>query len=360
MNTMTQPADFADAPVWQQGEMKVLCVQITQETHDVNSFCFTSDTPMIFNFKPGQYVMMTAQIDGKPISRFYSISTSPARPYNFSITIKRVPGGLMSNWMHEHFHEGDYISIEGPQGNFNFINLPSKKALMLSGGSGITPVMSMARWLYDMASDVDIHFVHSARSPQDIIFYQELQAMDARWPNFRFSVVCEGSLAGISWSGYRGFLNAEMLHQMVPDLEERTIYVCGPEGYMQAVRNIMTTLALPEEQYHEESFGGQSTNSAETAETLKTESDLKPIITFSKTGKTTEADSSETLLDIAAKSGIWIASACRMGFCGSCKVKTSNGEVICNHTGGITDTEMDEGYILTCCSYAKGNVTMDC
>lgn len=360
MNTAIKPVDFANAPVWAYGEMEVRCIQITQETHDVYSFCFTSDTPMVFNFKPGQYVMIKADIDGKSVSRFYSISTSPARPYNFSLTIKRVPGGLMSNWMHEHFHEGDCLTIEGPQGDFNFIDLPSKKALMLSGGSGITPVMSMTRWLYDIASDVDIHFVHSARSPEDIIFYRELQAMDARWPNFRFSVVCEGSLAGTSWSGYRGFLNSEMLQQMVPDLKERTIYICGPEGYMQAVRNITSTLSVPEGQYHEENFGGQAKNSVESTETLKNKSNTKPLITFSKTGKAIEAEYSDTLLDVAAKNGVWINSACRMGFCSSCKVKKSAGEVICNHTGGITDAEIEEGYILACCSYAKSDVTLDC
>ncbi len=377
MNTLVNPLVLNQSQAWPDDEISVRCIQITQETHDVRSFCFAADDPLLFTFKPGQYVQIKIEIDGAQINRLYSISTPPSRPHNFSITIKRVPGGVVSNWLHENFQVGDYLQIKGAMGEFNFTDLPSRKALMLSGGSGITPVMSMSRWLYDVADDVDIHFVHSARTPSDIIYHHELQSMDTRTPNFRLSLVCEGSLTGETWSGYRGFLNATMLEQMAPDLMERTIYICGPEPYMQAVRRILKELNFPMEQYHEESFGGavapdtfapevipQAANDdthgnqadhIEVADTTRSNASL----TFTKADKSVDCDTSETILDVAAKNGLWVASACRMGFCGSCKVQKVSGSVSMTHSGGISEEEIEQGVILACCSYAQDDVVLE-
>lgn len=352
------PVQLPALPFWPASELDVRCIQITQETHDVASFCFAATQPMLFTFKPGQYVSLKVEINGRQEERCYSISTPPSRPYNFSITVKKVPGGLVSNWLHEHLHEGDCLKVQGPQGGFNIIDQPCDKALLLSGGSGITPLMSMTRWLYDTAAEVDLHFVHSARTPDDIIYHQELQAIDARAPNFRLSLVCEGSLSGATWSGYRGFLDAAMLQQMVPDLFERTVYVCGPETYMRAVRGILQSLDFPMQRYFEESFGGAIPVTPEPVPASDGES-AKHQLNFSRAGKRVSGVAEETILDIAGKHGLWIPSACRMGFCGACKLRRVSGEVRMNHTGGISDTEINEGYILACCSYAEGDVEFD-
>ena len=388
MNTLVNPLVLNQSRAWPDDEISVRCIQITQETHDVRSFCFAADEPLLFTFKPGQYVQINPEIDGTVISRLYSISTPPSRPHNFSITVKRVPGGLVSNWFHESFQVGDYLRIKGAMGAFNCTDLPSRKALMLSGGSGITPVMSMSRWLYDVAAEVDIHFVHSARTPADIIYHHELQAMDTRTPNFRLSLVCEGSLTGETWSGYRGFLNAGMLEQMVPDLMERTVYICGPEPYMKAVRKILKELNFPMDQYHEESFGGVPTQDTFSSEALPSAANDDVVdssdasnsdasnsydlgsddefkvgqavsLSFTKADKSVTCDSSETILDVAAKNGLWVASACRMGFCGSCKVQKVSGSVSMTHSGGITDAEIEQGVILACCSYAQDDVVLE-
>jgi ferredoxin-NADP reductase len=246
--------------------------------------------------------------------------------------------------------------VQGPQGGFNIIDQPCDKALLLSGGSGITPLMSMTRWLYDTAAEVDLHFVHSARTPDDIIYHQELQAIDARAPNFRLSLVCEGSLSGATWSGYRGFLDAAMLQQMVPDLFERTIYVCGPESYMGAVRGILQGLDFPMQRYFEESFGGAP---AAAPAPVDAGESATHRVSFSRAGKSVSGVAEETILDIAGKHGLWIPSACRMGFCGACKLRRVSGEVRMNHSGGISDTEINDGYVLACCSYAQGDVEFD-
>ena len=120
------------------------------------------------------------EIDGDPVMRSYTISSSPSVPYSFSVTIKRVPGGRVSNWLHDTLSEGQELAVHGPVGLFNAIDAPSPKVLYLSGGVGITPVMSMARWFYDTNANVDMTFIHSARSPKDIIYHRELEMVYER------------------------------------------------------------------------------------------------------------------------------------------------------------------------------------
>ena len=130
---------------WSNGRHMVRCVKVIQETWDVRTFCFMADQPVLYFFKPGQFVTLELEIDGQPVMRSYTISSSPSVPYSFSITIKRVPGGKVSNWLHDNLNEGDELPVHGPVGLFNAIDFPAEKVLYLSGGVGITPVMSMAR-----------------------------------------------------------------------------------------------------------------------------------------------------------------------------------------------------------------------
>ncbi|MGH8355314.1 MAG: glycine-betaine demethylase subunit GbcB, partial [Pseudomonas sp.] len=170
---------------WSNGRHLVRCVKVIQETWDVRTFCFMADQPIMFFFKPGQFVTLELEIDGQPIMRSYTISSSPSVPYSFSLTIKRVPGGKVSNWLHDTLKEGDELPVHGPVGLFNAIDFPADKVLFLSGGVGITPVMSMSRWFFDTNGNVDMVFVHSARTPKDIIYHRELRHMASRIENFK-------------------------------------------------------------------------------------------------------------------------------------------------------------------------------
>ena len=139
--------------------------------------------------------------------RSYTISSSPSVPYSFSITVKLDTNGLVSNWLHTNLNEGDQLAVHGPVGLFNCIDFPARKVLLLSGGVGITPVMSMARWWFDTNADVDISFVHSARTPKDIVFQRELDHMASRISNFSLHLICEKIESGQAWHGSRGYLD---------------------------------------------------------------------------------------------------------------------------------------------------------
>lgn len=352
---------------WTNGRHLVRCVKVIQETRDVRTFCFMADQPLLFFFKPGQFVTLELEIDSQPVMRSYTISSSPSVPYSFSITVKRVHGGLVSNWLHDNLREGDQLPVHGPVGNFNAIDFPADKVLLLSGGVGITPVMSMARWFFDTNANVDISFVHSARTPHDLIYHRELEHMASRIANFTLHLICEGHELGESWSGYRGFLSKPMLELMTPDYLQREIFCCGPTPYMQAVKRLLQEQGFDMERYHEEAFGPTPVKVQEEAEELAAEAAEAPQVpvsqqyqvTFVGSGKSVRVAPGETVHAAAAQLGLHIPKACGMGICGTCKVLKTSGEVAMEHNGGITEEDEAEGYILACCSVPQGDVLID-
>ncbi|MNF58122.1 NADH oxidoreductase hcr [compost metagenome] len=352
---------------WSNGRHLVRCVKAIQETWDVRTFCFMAEQPVLFFFKPGQFVTLELEIDGQPIMRSYTISSSPSVPYSFSITIKRVPGGKVSNWLHDNLKEGDELAVHGPVGLFNAIDFPTDKVLFLSGGVGITPVMSMSRWFFDTNGNVDMVFVHSARTPKDIIYHRELRHMASRIENFKLHLICEKYEIGETWSGYRGYLNQRMLELIAPDFMEREVFCCGPTPYMHAIKRLLESNGYDMRRYHEESFGATPADIREEVKELAAEAaDAPPVpiadqhqVEFTSTGKSIRVNPGETVHAAAAKLGLHIPKACGMGICGTCKVMKTAGEVSMEHNGGITDEDVAEGYILSCCSVPQGDVVID-
>lgn len=354
---------------WTNGRHLVRCVKVIQETWDACTFCFMAEQPVLFFFKPGQFVTLELEIDGEQIMRSYTISSSPSVPYSFSITVKRVPGGRVSNWLHDNLKINDELAVHGPVGNFNCIDHSADKILMLSGGVGITPLMSMTRWYFDTNAQVDIEFVHSARSPRDIIFHRELAHIFSRIPEFKLHIVCErSSELGEAWAGFRGYLNQPMLELMAPDFMDREIFCCGPTPYMNAIKSLLKNNGFDMSRYHEESFGAtpveveeEALELAGIAETEAEELDASEMLSveFSATGKSVRIQPGETVHTAAAKLGLHIPKACGMGVCGTCRVPLVSGQVNMEHNGGITDEDIEEGYILSCCSRPCGDVVVE-
>lgn len=365
---MNIPLNPISTQSWTNGRHAVRCVKVIQETHDVRTFCFMAEQPVMFFFKPGQFVTLELEIEGQPVFRSYTISSSPSLPYSFSITVKRVVGGQVSNWLHDNLAEGTELAVHGPVGEFNCIDHPSDQVLLLSGGVGITPLMSMARWFFDTNADVDMVFIHSARTPNDIIYQRELENMAARISNFKLNLICECSQSGQPWAGYQGYLDQAKLEMMAPDFREREIFCCGPAPYMDAVKSMLQTLGFDMTRYHEESFGATPTEvqtkvsesaeqSREETEALQAEEMVR--VEFSRSGKSIQIAPGETLHAAAARLGLYIPKACGMGICGTCKVLKKSGSVNMTPNGGITEDDIAEGYILSCCSIPQDDVVID-
>lgn len=356
------------------GELNVRCVRTIEETSDVKTFTLVAEPPTRFSYQPGQFVTLELMIQGEEVLRSYSISSSPTRPSTLEITVKRVaapadapqaPPGLVSNWLHDHLQVGDRLKLSSILGKFTCLPQPPPKLLLISAGSGITPMMSMSRWLMDTAASSDVLFFHCARTPNDIIFRQELELMAARFANFHLALSVTRSPLGQPWFGFTGRLTEAMLHLLAPDFQERTVYVCGPDGFMQSVKSMFADLNFPMQNYFEESFGAPKRPKAvqipaAVPATPAAPAATHPIACFSQSGKEVSSDGSESILDLAAQVGIKIRSSCRQGVCGACKKRKLEGTVRYEpEPDGLDRSDQDAGFILTCVAMPVDRVVVE-
>lgn len=420
--------DFENLTPWKKGDIRLCCVRIIPETPDVKTFCFVAEPPVLFNYKPGQFITLDLAINGESVGRSYSISSTPSRPHTLEITVKRVPPpedsplsppGMVSNWLHDNLSVGDWLNASGPLGKFTCVNQPSEKVLFISAGSGITPMMSMTRWLYDTVAHCDVIFFHNARTPEDIIYQKELENLSQRMDRFKLAISLSRRESYHSWAGLTGRLNASMLELVAPDFRDRTVYVCGPNSFMEGVKSLLESLDFPMVQYHEESFGGKKPKAAksmpaaaaapaspppaasspgaapsltprsgyglagilgnrETHSGNDTASEVKApvpvangaaakasanglVVVFTKSSKEVTADGDLSILELAEQEGVKIRSSCRAGSCGTCKKRKLEGDVKLEEFDpeALEEDEQAEGFILTCIAYPQGRVLIE-
>jgi glycine betaine catabolism B len=338
----------------------LICTQISDVTHDVKSFTLETVQPQQLRFDPGQYLTIRIEIDGAEAERCYTISSPPTRPRALTITVKRVPGGPVSNWLHDNLGMGGKLHVSGPLGRFSMVHHRAPKYLFLSAGSGITPLMSMTRTLHDQCDPADLIFIHNARTPRDIIFRDELDDISAR-PGVQVHAICEADSPTEEWTGISGRLTLATLLEMSPDLTDREIFVCGPTPYMNAVRGLLASVGVDAARYHEESFD-LATSKRQSVPTQPT-SDASPetgyAIEFRRSGATFACGTDETILDAALRNGLNPPSLCTEGVCGTCKSTLVSGKVEMEHAGGIRPREIAENKILICCSTPLEDLVID-
>jgi len=358
----TDPATWgAFGSQWNSGEQKTLqCCAVRQETHDVKTFIFQCADFSALSFEPGQFITISPVIGEQVVARCYTLSSSPTRPFAFSITVKRVPGGAVSNWLHDNLKPGGCLRASGPAGSFTPVGHPAEKLLYLSAGSGVTPLISMTRAASDMAGILDIVFVHSARTPADIIFHEELTRMQVDMPGLRVISICEGLGGTTQWGQPIGRLDLPLLKQQVPDFQEREIFTCGPQGYMEAVKSVLREAAFDFSHYHQESFDIAALNEEKLIEPTSSLVQQEVFtVTLSRSGKTFSMPGNQTVLAAAKKAGAIVPSSCSQGVCGTCKTALLKGTVDMNHNGGIRQREVDKGLRLLCCSKPTSDLVID-
>jgi ferredoxin-NADP reductase len=353
--------EASGVPLWDpEVDDTLVCRQVRQETHDVKTFVFSGREPRDFRFYPGQFMTFELPVDGM-VTRSYTMSGSAARPYRVEITVKRVPGGPASNWLHDNMLPGKEVSVSGPGGEFTADANAEEKLLFISAGSGITPMMSMTRTACDLSEPHDLHFVHAARSPADLIFRSELELLASQNPSLKVALTCDTTSASHSWTGFVGRLELPMLKLMSSDFMERKIFCCGPARFMEGVRGMLEEAGFDMGLYFEESFDF----GAETAGTFEEPASAPEIsgntfhVNFTKTGHTVEVSPGMTILSAAKQAGILPMSSCQRGICGTCKSQLVSGEVDMQHGGGIRKREIDQGKILICCSTPLSNVEIE-
>ncbi len=337
---------------------------IIPEVNNTCTVCFVAPSGKLFNFEAGQFITLEVPVPGGPLYRTYTISSAPTRPRAITITIKAQPDSIGTRWITDNLQPGMKVKAIGPGGQFTSAQFPAKKHLFISAGSGITPMMSMTSEVFDMGYHCDIVFVNCARRPSEIIFKQRLEYMATRIKGLHLKWVVEEPDPFAPWTGYRGHFNQLMLGLMAPDYLEREVFCCGPEPFMQAVREALAGVGFDMDHYHQESFGapqvgqGQAVT-AEVPDDDLPQEDVEAMVRFAKADIKQACQETDTVLDVARQAGIAIPSGCTFGVCGTCKVRKTSGEVHMVHNGGISQDEIDDGYILACCSNPRGRVTLD-
>lgn len=345
---------------WTEGATRLKVADIVEESPDAKTFRLVGEPPQLFSYRPGQFVTLTLDIDGREARRSYSLSSSPSRPHTLDITVKRVPGGLVSNWLCDTVRLGDVLNVRGPSGKFTCFEHPSDQLLFIAAGSGVTPLMSMARWIVDTAANADVVLLASFRSPPDILFRRELEWMSTRHRGLRVALtVTSGWRGSDCWTGFTGRVSRRMITLLAPDIRERHIFMCGPEPFMASVRDILRELDYDLSRLHTESFGagGLTQGSAPAASGLQLEEPLYRV-RFTRSGLTVETDGRTSLLELAEAHGVGIDCCCRSGSCGECLVRC-RGDVAVRRECEIDADQRAKGWIYACATMARGDLELD-
>jgi stearoyl-CoA 9-desaturase NADPH oxidoreductase len=286
---------------------------------------------------PGQYVRVGLDVDGVRRWRSYSLTSPPdAGDGCISVTAKRVPDGIVSAHLVQDLRPGDIVHLDQACGDFVLPGDAPDKALFITGGSGITPVMGMLRSGLDRLRDVVL--VHSERSADDVIFGAELRALAA---SGRLRLVEQHT-------DEAGRLDVAGLVELVPDLAERETWACGPSGLLDAVEEHWATSGLAD-RLHTERF---RTALAEPGE--------GGSVRFTGADTLVEADGATSILDAGEEAGVLLPSGCRMGICFSCVLPLHEGSVRDLRTGEVTTAAPGDGVLVqTCISAAAGSCAID-
>jgi ferredoxin-NADP reductase len=297
-------------------------------------------------FRAGQYVSMSVCIDGVWYRRCFSLSSSPEDGAHLRVTIKALPDGRVGSWAAHAARRGDVVRLSQALGDFVLPRPVPARLLFVSGGSGITPIVSMIRHLLATGYDGEIACLHYAR--HECTLGAELTALAARHSAFRFVPVLTGRpMQGRPQLG-RHF-SSEHLACVAPRWTECETFVCGPASLEAAVTQLLRERDLGHRLHVERFVGAAQVPQAATA--------LRCRLTFVRSGREVIASASASLLEQAEDAGLRPRHGCRMGICHSCKCKKVSG-VVRNQLTGALSTEPDEE-IQLCVSTPHSNVTLD-
>ncbi|HYL97921.1 MAG TPA: photosystem P840 reaction-center cytochrome c-551, partial [Blastocatellia bacterium] len=327
--------------------------RIQRQTHDSSTFRFRVPQAARLQSMPGQFMTFNWLLNGQKVTRSYSICSSPTQSGYVEITVKKQESGLVSVFLNDRAQTGLTVEAHGPSGKFYFDEIEHSRIVLIAGGSGITPMISILRYIDDLCLDVDATLFFSVRSKDDVIFDEELKELETRLPRFRRVVVI--TRPDQHWNGPSGRLTAELLCQKPADPKACTYFLCGPPPFMDHVKSVLTGLGVAPEQILQESFGvkRQTPHEAPVVEAPEA------IVNFAKSGKNCALNPAETLLEAAERSGVNIPYSCRQGQCGTCVTGLIDGEVAMDCEDGLDSELRGRRYVLTCVGHALGDVELD-
>jgi ring-1,2-phenylacetyl-CoA epoxidase subunit PaaE len=323
-----------------------------------------ADANGAIHFVPGQFLTLHLTIDGRPLRRAYSISSTPFDGRTATIVVKRIENGLVSSHLHRTLRVGDTLEVTGPSGSFVVPPASAPRHLVLfAGGSGITPVFSILRTALVTEPGARITLVFGNRREADVIFRDRLDALAAEHTSrFRLVHLLEEAAARPHRLGrpdaatITSLVGELALRERMPGEDAPLFFVCGPAAMMASVRRALSDAGILDARIREERFLSPADPAARV--------DLPETavaITVRRRGalRTFTQQPGETILEAANRNGAELPSSCTMGGCGACRCRAVSGEVAVDEPSCLTDAERAEGYVLTCVGRARGPVTLE-
>ena len=339
------------------------------EGGDICSFYLVPhDKKPLPTFKPGQYLTFQLRIPAKekPVIRCYSLSEAPL-PGVYRVSIKRVPAprgredvppGLGSNYFHDNVWEGDLLDVRAPAGKFFLDMHQDDPVVLIGGGVGITPVLSMLNAIVETGSKRETWFFLGVRNRSDHVMKQHLETIDREHPNVHLRICYsrpgEKDVLGKDYHfGQR--VNVDLFKQELPS-NNYEFFMCGPSAFMTALTQGLKKWGAPKDKVHFEAFGAGSVAPAPKPKAATAVGAVE--VHFAKSGNKAAWNAGDSnLLSFAEKNGAKIDSGCRAGSCGSCETAIREGEVTYLRDPEYPD--LAEGSCLTCISEPKTNLTLD-
>jgi len=346
------------------GYRKFRIIKKIKETESISSFYLVpNDDKPLPTFFPGQYLTFQLKIPGqaKPVVRCYSLSDSP-HPDQFRVTIKRemppkdnpdAPPGLVSNFFHDSLNENSIVDVRTPRGHFFLDIKKNKPVVLLAGGVGITPVLSMLNAIIALGIKRETWFFLGVKNKKEHVMQEHLETVANENENVRLHVCySKPDPSDVEGQDYhhKERVSVDLLKRLLPS-NNYDFFICSPPGMVKALREDLAAWGVPKDKINFEAFGSGTVKECNTQEVPDVE------VTFAKSGKTIPWDPKmNSLLDFAEANGINMDSGCRGGNCGSCLTAVTKGSVNYISEPG---SEPEAGSCLTCISVPKEKLTLD-
>ncbi len=365
----TKRLDDERARLSWNGFRKFRIVSKVKETHDITSFYLSPhDGKSLPGFLPGQFLTFQFHIPGnaQPVVRCYSLSDSPYHPERYRVSIKKVPpprdepnapAGLVSNYFHENINEHDIVDVKAPSGHFCLSMTEKTPIVLLAGGVGITPLLSMLNALAEIESQREIWFFLGVRNKKEHMMKEHLEKVAKENLNVNLKIFYSSpENEDVKGEDYhvQGRVAVEKIRSFLPS-NNYDFYICAPPPMVKDLRADLAAWGVPKVNIHFEAFGPATVKKCQTDSSKK---EIPKIdIRFTKSGKILPWNPNLTsLLEFAEKNGIPLDSGCRAGNCGTCLTAIKNGEVT---YVGEPGSPPEEGSCLACIAIPKGNLTLD-
>ncbi|ADB41160.1 ferredoxin--NADP reductase [Spirosoma linguale] len=337
---------------------------VVRETADAVTISFWHPINEEIRYQPGQFLTFLLNINGQKVRRSYSMASSPHVDVSLAVSVKRVPGGLASNYLCDRIKPGDIIESLEPMGTFvPKLEPQGRRTLVLIGaGSGITPLFSMAKSTLHVEPNSRIWLIYGNRNQSSIIYKAHLDAMEQAYGKSRFQVTHVLSQPSYGWTGAEGRLNQHSLTKLFDqlsqaELQNASFYMCGPDGMMAEARSALSLVGVSAERVHKESFATAPVAAGEVVEEPITAAESgSPEVTVLYEGSEYKfaVAPHQTILEAALDLDIDLPYSCQAGMCTACLGKCISGKVKLDEEDGLSESELKAGYVLTCVAHPDG------